>query len=166
MNQKIPPYQAVGGDLAAAAVRAHYFRLRCLPSTSNKTTGYCRLCNHGRENCHHLIECPGLPMDWLQKRQAVIEAIAKEAKVRLSSTRSSDMVRHWFYELKWTNQIRRTLIKALAFFRDIINMYAGLPPGGWEGAKYASLPVPRIRIPRLPRAIPELGPTANTPVGM
>ena len=77
--------------------------------------------------------------------------------VRQYSTRSSDVIRHWLYELRWPNQTRKTLIRALSFFRDLINMYAGHPSAKEEGATYEAFPVPRIRTPRLPSA-PVQGP--------
>jgi hypothetical protein len=155
MTMKQPPYMKVGGDLATAALRAHYFRLRCLPGSTTTTRGRCRFCRTGNENCLHLLECSDLPDAWFRRRSVLFEAIADESKTKKTATRSSrNTLRDYFYSLRWPNQSRKLLIRSLAFYRDIINMYAGSPPAPWEGASYEPFPVPRIRTPKLPTAPP------------
>ena len=150
LDQPLPAYLRHSyGDLARAALRFRYSKLRALPGPPTRFLGLCRYCRVGPENGEHLLQCPHLPPTMVQQRDAIYALIVVQAGRRWSTTRASiDLGLAFMLSLRWPHQSHSLLRRVLAFFRLVINNYARYP-APWEGNLSASYFVRPVRPPAL-----------------
>ena len=107
----------------------------------------CRYCGKGEENGYHLIACPELPDHLRATKQAIADAIAREAgNIPHHATRKgNNIISLYIISFDWPHQTQRLLKRLLVFCRNLLNQYAAHKPEKWKEETLASYPVRRVR---------------------